>query len=57
MIINELLMIRKDGVKLYRSYSDCGLQLLQEETGIIYYEAVDVETSNYTYTETEKNEM
>jgi hypothetical protein len=52
MIVKELFKTRKDGVKLYRTYSDCGLQLLQEETGIIYDEAVDVETANYTYSET-----
>ena len=54
MIVKELFMTRKDGVKLYRTYSDNGYKIMQTETGIVYDEAIDVETANYTYTESEE---
>lgn len=53
MIIKELYKTREDGIKLYRTYSSEGYKILQVETGIIYDEAVDIETVNYTYEETE----
>ncbi len=53
MVIKEYFKIRKDGVKLYRSYSDKGFTLMQNETGIEYIEAIDVEDAPYTYSETE----
>ena len=40
--------------KLIRHYSDEGLYIRQEETGIEYCDAVDVVPCRYTYTETEK---
>lgn len=52
MIVKELYTIRADEVKLYRIYSDEGKQLIQNETGIVYTEAIDVENAPYTYTET-----
>lgn len=52
MVVTELFKTRADGVKLYRTYSDVGHTILQEQTGIEYVEAVDVEGSGYTYTET-----
>lgn len=52
MIVKELYKVRNDGMKLYRTYSDNGYKILQEETGIVYDDAVDIETANYTYTET-----
>ena len=54
MIVKEFYKTRQDGVKLYRTYSDEGYKIKQNETGIIYDEAIDVEDSNYTYTETEE---
>lgn len=51
MIIKELYMTRQDGVKLFRTYSDNGKQIIQNETGITYDEAIDVENAPYTYTE------
>ena len=51
MIVKEEYKIRADGVKLFRTYSDEGKYIIQNETGIIYAEAVDVETSSYTYVE------
>ena len=51
MIIKEFYMTRADGVKLFRTYSDEGKQIIQNETGIIYSEAIDVEDAPYTYSE------
>lgn len=45
---------RKDGVKLYRHYSDRGVYLHKLGTDEIYAEAVDVETAPYIYEETEE---
>lgn len=47
MIITQTL----DGTNLVRRYSDIGKMLLQNETGIIYGEAVDIANAPYTYTE------
>jgi hypothetical protein len=52
MILTEFYLQRKDGVKLYRRYSDKQVYLLQKETGIKYDEAIDVENAPYTYSET-----
>ena len=54
MILKELYKIRNDGLKLYKTYSDEGYKIKQVETGIIFDEAIDLETSNYTYIETEE---
>ena len=53
MIQREFYKQRKDGVKLYRTYSDAGMMIRQNETGVEYAEAIDVEGAPYTYTETE----
>ena len=53
MIKKEFYTQRKDGVKLYRTYSDAGMMIQQNETGVEYAEAIDVEGAPYTYTETE----
>jgi hypothetical protein len=52
MIIREFYKTRQDGVNLYRTYSDSGLCIKQNETGNVYDEAIDVENAQYTYTET-----
>jgi hypothetical protein len=44
---------RKDGVNLYRTYSDANMKILQNETGKEYIEAIDVEDAPFTYSETE----
>jgi len=54
MLKTEYFMTRKDGVVLNRTYSDAGFYIVQNETGIKYSEAVDVEGAPYTYTETEE---
>ena len=51
MIIKQLYKTRSDGVRLYKSYSDEGKMLLQNETGNKYDVAIDVENAPYTYTE------
>lgn len=53
MIINDFYREREDGVKLYRTYSDADMMILQEQTGAVYSEAVDVENSGNTYIETD----
>lgn len=58
MIIKEFYMTRSDGVKLYRNYSDEGKFIIQNETGIVYDEAIDVENAPYTYSESaEESEL
>ena len=52
MIVRELYKTRKDGVALYRTYSDTGYLIKQEQTGIEYEDAIDVDGSSYTYSET-----
>ena len=54
MVIKEYFSTRKDGVTLYRNYSDTGFYIRQNETGVEYAEAIDVEGAPFTYTETNK---
>lgn len=54
MIVREFYRTRKDGVSLYRTYSDVGYLIRQTQTGAEYAEAIDVADAPYTYTETEK---
>lgn len=54
MIVKEFHRTRKDGVNLYRTYSDADHYIVQNETGIEYAAAIDVEGAPYTYTESEK---
>lgn len=54
MIIREFYKTRKDGVNLFRNYSDKGFYIIQNETGIEYSEAIDVEGAAYTYSESDK---
>ena len=50
-IKKEVVAETADGVKLCRTFSDKNRKILQNETGIIYDDAVDVENAEYTYTE------
>ena len=54
MIVREFYRTRKDGVDLFRNYSDEGLYILQNETGVKYAEAIDIEGAPYTYSETDE---
>lgn len=54
MLVREYYMTRKDGVKLYKTYSDKGNYILQKPTSIEYDVAIDIENAPYTYEETDK---
>lgn len=54
MIIREFYITRKDGVNLYKTYSDKGVYIIKQGTDEKYDIAIDVENSNYTYEETEE---
>ena len=53
-VIKEYYTTRKDGVRLYRSYSDRNFYIKQFPTLIEYAEAIDVEDAPYVYIETDK---
>ena len=54
MIIREYYTTRKDGVNLYRTYSDNKVMIRKVGTDEIYDEAIDIETAPYVYEETDK---
>ena len=54
MIVREFYETRFDGVNLYRTYSDAGYYIKQNPTGVVYAEAIDVESAPYTYEETDE---
>lgn len=54
MIVRKFYETRKDGVNLYRTYSDENYKIRQIETDLVYDEAIDVENAGYTYEETEE---
>lgn len=54
MIKTEFYRERFDGVKLYKTYSDDNKYIIQDQTNRKYTEAIDVENSGYTYTETDE---
>lgn len=54
MVIKEFYMTRKDGVNLYRNYSDKNLLIQKVGTDEVYAEAIDVESAPYLYFETDK---
>lgn len=54
MVIREYYKTRSDGVQLFRAYSDSGFKIIQNETGVAYTEAIDVENAPYTYTESDE---
>lgn len=39
---------------MYKTYSDLGLKIRQIETGNIYDEAIDLESKEFTYEETDE---
>ena len=53
MIITEEYMTLRSGKKLYKTYSDLKVKIMQHPTGLTYDDAVDVEGSPYAYTETD----
>lgn len=55
MIKKEYYTTRKDGVKLNRVYSDSNKLIRKVGTDEEYSEAIDVETSQFVYEETDKD--
>ena len=53
MIKTDFYMTRSDGVNLYRTYSDANMMIQKVGTEETYSEAIDVENSGFTYTETD----
>lgn len=53
MIVKEFYRTRNDGVNLYRTYSDNGLQICKVGTEEIYDEAIDIEGTHFEYVESE----
>lgn len=53
MLKTDYYTTRPDGVKLFKTYSDKGVYIEQEQTGNRYTEAIDVENSGFTYIETD----
>lgn len=51
-IVREFYKTRKDGVNLYRTYSDEGYMIHKLNTEEIYNEAIDVENAPFEYEET-----
>lgn len=54
MIVTEFYSTRKDGVNLYKTYSDKNMYIHKVGTDEKYEEAIDVEGSGYAYEETDK---
>ena len=54
MIIKEFYKTRNDGVNLYKTYSDNGLMIQKVGTNEIYNQAIDIESSDFAYMETDK---
>ena len=52
MIIREFYITRKDGVNLYKTYSDKGVYIIKQGTDEKYDEAIDVENTSFEYEET-----
>ena len=51
MIVREYFDTRKDGVRLYRTYSDINLYIRKVGTDKVYSEAIDIEDAPYVYEE------
>ena len=54
MIRKEFYKTRKDGINLYRTYSDEKYRIRKIGTDEIYDEAIDIEGSDYRYEETDE---
>ena len=52
MNIKEFYKTRKDGVNLYRTYSDANFKIQKVGTEEIYDEAIDVVDAPFVYEET-----
>ena len=52
MIITELYLVRPDGTRLVRTYSDAGKYITRD--GAVYEEAIDPEEAGRVYEETDE---
>lgn len=53
MIVREFYAERKDGVRLYKTFSDINHYIRKVGTEEIYSEAIDIESAGFEYEETE----
>jgi hypothetical protein len=51
-IVREFYKTRKDGINLYKTYSNKGYKIHKLNTEEIYDEAIDVENAPFEYEET-----
>ena len=54
MIVREFYAKRKDGVRLFKTFSDINHYIRKVGTEEIYSEAIDIEDAGFTYEETDK---
>lgn len=54
MIVREFYLTRKDGVNLFRTFSDNNKYIRKVGTNEEYSEAIDIEDAPYEYVETDK---
>lgn len=54
MIHTDFYRVREDGINLYKTYSDQGLRIENEQTGEIFDEVINIENRGYTYIETDQ---
>ena len=54
MVVKEFFRQRKDGVNLYKTYSDANFYIQKVNTDEIYRCAIDVEGAAFEYVETDK---
>ena len=54
MVVKEFFRQRKDGVNLYKTYSDANFYIQKVNTNEIYTSAIDVEDAAFEYVETDK---
>ena len=54
MIIKEFYATRKDGMNLYKTYSDKNVYIKKQGTDEEYDTAIDVENAPYVYEETDR---
>lgn len=54
MIVREYYSTRRDGINLYRTYSDRSVYIRKIGTEEEYTEAIDIESAPFVYTETDK---
>ena len=54
MVVKEFFRQRKDGVNLYKTYSDANFYIQKVNTDEVYRCAIDVEGAAFEYVETDK---